>query len=222
MNNDTAYKLTLDSENEKTGRMPVSMSARQTCPDVCPFKAKGCYAGAGPISWTWNKLKGDWQTFLADVAALAAGQIWRHNQAGDLPGENNRLNVRQLADLVLANRGKRGFGYTHKPLWREVERAAVRSANKNGFTINLSADNLAEADRKADMNVGPVVVVLPSEQLTNTTTPKGRKVVICPFATKGIQCVRCQLCSKADRTCIVGFPAHGAANHYVSELVKNA
>lgn len=88
-----------------------------------------------------------------------AQTLWRHNQAGDLPGENDTIDLVALAQLAEANVGKRGFTYTHKPMTAD-NAAAVKQANARGFTINLSADNLSEADDLAEMQVGPVVVVL--------------------------------------------------------------
>lgn len=213
-------KLNPCSDNRKTGPIPVSTTSANTCPDACPLKAKGCYAASGPISWQWRKLKGDWQTFLADVASLPAKTLWRHNQAGDLPGENDTLDLKALRQLISASLHTRGFTYTHKPLRKASERKAIASANAQGFTINLSADNLAEADRKAAWGIGPVAVILPEDVHTNTVTPQGRKVVICPFDTRGIQCKDCQLCSRADRSCIVGFPAHGSAKKAASAIAR--
>ena len=62
------------------------------------------------------------------------------------------INPRMLAELVAANRGKRGFTYTHKPPSQEC--AAIRRANRNGFTINLSADTLEEEDKLARKKAG--------------------------------------------------------------------
>jgi len=54
-----------------------------------------------------------------------------------------------------------------------------------------------------------VTTVLPETQTTNTTTPKGRKVVVCPATIRDdVSCASCQLCAKM-RDAIIGFPAHG-------------
>jgi hypothetical protein len=163
----------------------------------------------------------NWAAFVKAVAALPEGQLWRHNQAGDLPGTDLAINGPQLASLVNANRGKRGFTYTHKPLTRE-NKAFIRHANRNGFTVNVSADSLAEADTKARANVGPVVCVLPAEMANERTftTPEGRKGVVCPAARadlEGISCATCQMCAIPTRKAIIGFPAHGAAAKTVSQ-----
>lgn len=217
--------LTVISHNIKTGPIPVSTSSKATCPDACPFKTGGCYAQGGPLNIHWNKVTSgergtDFETFCKSVAKLPKGQLWRHNQSGDLAGENNAIDADALKKLVNANRGRKGFTYTHKPMTPE-NAEAVKHANENGFTVNLSANNLRHADELKALNVGPVVVVLPSTQTSNTVTPEGNKVVVCPATYReGVNCANCQLCQKGNRSVIVGFPSHGNAKKKVDEKVK--
>jgi hypothetical protein len=207
--------LTLVSRNVKTGPIPVSTTSAESCPSACPFNnANGCYAASGPLAIHWRKvtngLSGDsYGAFLDKVSRLIKGQLWRHNQAGDLIGEGDTLDTQALALLVKANKGKRGFTYTHKPLDNQVERDAIRDANKGGFTVNLSGNNLDHADSLVDLGIAPVVVVLPHDATQNTVTPKGRKVVVCPATQRDdVSCASCGLCA-LQRDAIVGFPAHG-------------
>lgn len=202
------------SENSKVGPIPVSTSGRQTCPDACELKGNGCYADNFPMKLHWDKVtrgeKGyQWSEFLDRVRKLKPGQIWRHNQAGDFVGTGNQIDEFYLTGLVTANSGKRGFTYTHYPmtphnmLW-------VDAANRGGFTINLSADTVEEADALAALGVAPVVTMLPRENWP-TETPAGRKITRCPAQTvEYMTCAVCQLCQKADRNTIVGFVVHGA------------
>ena len=217
----TSYvHLTLKSRNKKVGSIPVSTSSAATCPDTCPLKSKGCYAASGPLNLHWRNVSegtaGDsWSAFTARIAALPEGQAWRHNQAGDLPGVGDRIDTGKLAALVDANRGRRGWSYTHKPVDAKhiANRRAIADANADGFVINLSADTLAEADTLAALDVGPVVVVLDAQEGTkaDTTTPEGRKVITCPATYRSdVTCASCLLCARAKRTTIVGFPAHGS------------
>jgi hypothetical protein len=61
-----------------------------------------------------------------------------------------------------------------------------------------------------------VVVVLPSTTTANTTTPKGRTVVVCPATIRDdISCASCQLCQR-QRSVIVGFPAHGTRKRTIN------
>jgi hypothetical protein len=178
----------------------------------------GCYASSGPLALHWgavsNGARGtNWQTFVDQIAALPDGQLWRHNQAGDLPGDGATVDPVALGELVHANIGRRGFTYTH---YRDSESLAwVRHANAWGFTINLSANDLADADTLADTGAGPVVVVLPSDTSANTATPAGRSVVVCPATQRDdVSCATCQLCQR-QRPTIVGFPAHGSRKRVI-------
>ncbi|MGY3589377.1 DUF7227 family protein [Bradyrhizobium sp. USDA 4350] len=254
-----AVQFTLKSRNAKVGAIPVSTTAVKTCPDACPLKASGCYAEAGPLGMMWRAMskatpgshyatgtgKGqgyahDWQGFTRQIAALPEGALWRHNQAGDLPGEGNAIDAAALGELVGANKGRRGFTYTHKPLTTE-NATAIHGANKAGFTINVSANNLAHADVLARSNVAPVATVLPASlerghtksgewtegldtyraRIADVATPEGRKVAVCPATYRDdVSCASCQLCQRATRKVIVGFPAHGASKRKASKVAE--
>jgi len=211
--------LTLKSRNVKTGPIPVSTTSAETCPTACPFNnanTGGCYAESGPLALHWRKVTESragesYGRFIEKIKALPIGQLWRHNQAGDLMGKANDIDPDALRELVHANIGKRGFTYTHKPM-TPANQSAVKYANENGFTINLSANNLRHADELADLGIGPVVAVLPIDAKENTTTPNGRKVVVCPATVRDdVSCATCKLCAVVDRLAIVGFPAHGTS-----------
>jgi len=221
---ETLTHLTRISNNAKTGPIPVSTSSADTCPPSCPFKKQGCYAKGGPLALHWSKVTSGgrglkWADFLSAIEALPRGQLWRHNQAGDLPGLGEDIDAMALSQLAKANQGRKGWTYTHKHA-TEANREAIRAANANGFTINLSANSLTHADELASHECGPVCVVLPSDQNKNTVTPGGRKVVICPATQRdNVTCATCGLCQK-QRGAIVGFPAHGTSAKKVSALVS--
>lgn len=209
--------LTLKSANVKTGPIPVSTTAKQSCPTDCAMRAE-CYAASGPLALHWSAASAgtrgtSWGQFCESIAALPDGQLWRHNQAGDLPQIDGTVDAVKLGQLVAANQGKRGFTYSHH---RDAASLAwIRHANAWGFTVNLSANDLHDADALADTGAGPVVVVLPSTQTENTTTPAGRKVVICPATQRDdVSCATCQLCQR-QRSTIVGFPAHGTRKRVI-------
>jgi hypothetical protein len=212
--------LSAKSQNKKTGPIPVSTTERDSCPSSCAWYEKGCYAKYGPLGLHWRKVveRGmTWLAFCKEIAKLPMGQVWRHNQAGDLPGKNKRIAFKALTQLVKANKGKRGFTYTHKPMNVPGNRTAVRYANKNGFVINLSADNLKHADELANLNIAPVCTVLPSDAPLKSFTPEGRHVIVCPAEYRDeVNCGNCQLCGVSGRKSIIGFRAHGTASKTVS------
>ncbi len=220
------YQLVKISSNSKTGPIPVSTSSSLTCPDVCPLKKKGCYASAGyytKINWQkvdQGKRGSSFNDFLLEVKKLPKRQLWRHNQAGDLPGANNRINREQLSELVKANRGKRGWTYTHKPLTRS-NLSAIKEANKNGFTINLSANSFHHADELTRHNL-PIATIAPSNYKGLSSLVKSKKLVMqCP-ATKNdrVTCSDCGLCQVQDRKYVIAFPAHGSQKKYVSKIAS--
>lgn len=216
----TWVHLTPKSSNAKTGPIPVSTTEASTCPPSCPWRERVCYAKHGPLGLHWKAVSErrrgmPWPAFCDAIAALPEGTLWRHNQSGDLPGHGAEINREELRALVAANRGKQGFTYTHKR--GGVNLALIREANAAGFTVNLSADTLADADTLAETGAGPVCVVLPAGVSENTETPAGRRVVICPATQReGITCESCRLCAKASRTVIIGFPAHGSGRKGVT------
>ncbi len=221
----TTYHLTPQSKNSKTGPIPVSTTSRDTCPDSCAFKASGCYAKQSHLGIHWSKVTAGTrgtglQGFIDAIKALSPGQLWRHNQAGDLPGENETIDHVALGQLVRANKGKKGFTYTHKPLTRD-NRACIRGANKHGFTVNVSTESPEQADNAIKANVGPVVVVVPSDVSQNFKTPAGNLVVICPATQRdNVTCASCKLCAWSERKVVIGFPSHGAQKESVNRLVQ--
>lgn len=218
-------QLTLKSKNVKTSPIPVSSTHESSCPE-CALKGNGCYGDDYYTRMLWNKVNsgsmgGTWDQFVAAIYKFKPNQLWRMNQIGDLPGLHNDIDSELLFEVVEANKGRRGFTYTHKPMNIESNRNAVKHANQNGFTINLSGNNANHADDLYDLGIAPVVCVLPTEQVTNTTTPKGRKIVVCPAAIReDVTCKTCGLCAIASRKVIVGFPAHGTRKNAADSVAK--
>jgi len=217
--------LTLKSSNTKTGAIPVSTTEKNSCPDTCSFKKGGCYALDYHLNMHWNKVSEksrgtNWQEFCDAIAAFKPNTLWRHNQAGDLPGQNNLIDSVKLNQLVQANKGKNGFTYTHYPINNASNLAAIQSANAAGFTINISAENLEDADKAFNLGL-PSTVVLSSNPGTSTfKSPGGNTIAICPAQLKDdISCKTCQLCQKSERKAIVGFIAHGSSKAKVIKIL---
>jgi hypothetical protein len=187
----------------------------------------GCFAEFGVLGHHWRNAARDGMSLrglCTRVALLEDGTLWRFGVAGDLPGSGDRLDVRGFRHLEHASRRSRGIAYTHKPLTTAAERRAVAAANErvrttgSGLVVNLSADSLAHADERAELDVGPVVVVLPAGASGDIRTPAGRRVVVCPAETRGLTCDTCRLCAVADRRGVVGFRAHGQMKRTVSTV----
>ena len=214
------FKFTRVSSNSKTGPIPTTVSDKSTCPSVCPLKGSGCYAELGMVGLLWNnvskgKYSGSWGELMGNIASLPKGQLWRHNVAGDLPIVNNQygesINPDSAEDLIRANKGKKGFTYTHHDvLGNAFNRHIVNRMNQQGFTVNLSANDLTHADQLKALNIGPVVTIMPEDCEKVTKTPAGNTVVQCPATyNDSIQCSTCGICQK-QREAIIGFPVHGS------------
>jgi hypothetical protein len=240
----TKYQLTPRSENRKTGRIPTTMTERSSCPSTCPLKNNGCYADAFPLRLHWDKVEKTGikiDDLCAKIESLPAGQLWRHDVAGDLPRIGQNIDGLSLDKMVKANKGKRGFTYTHHDMNNRANRDLMRFANEEGFTINLSGNNLSHADELADLNIAPVVTVVAMDyerrnakkewtetlpefrariaKLPPLATPKGRKVSLCPATYLDTNCKECGICQK-QRKAIVAFPAHGFRKRAATAIAK--
>jgi hypothetical protein len=203
------YKFVRVSQNRKTGPIPVTYSGRDTCPESCPHYRSTCYAESGPTRLAWDRAEsgGSLAELCDNIRTIPRGSLWRHNVAGDLPGDGESLDREALALIVRANRGRRGFTYTHK--LHPQHWSAYADATAKGFVVNLSADSASQADDLAQSGL-PVVVVIPSTAPDKLHTPSGRLIVACPAQTRAdVTCQSCQLCAQAGRGVIVGFKAHG-------------
>ena len=209
------YHMTRISGNKKTGPIPVTTSSRSTCP-TCPLKGNGCYAEGGPLRLHWDKVSNtergvSLKKLCSEISTLPKHQLWRWAQAGDLPGDNDRIDVMAMAELVEANDRRQGFAFTHYDPRVGTNDVAIAGANARGFTVNLSANDLSHADELYALGVGPVVVVLPIDQTKPTKTPAGHHVSVCPAAVRDdVTCASCGICAVPHRRAIIGFPAHGS------------
>ena len=155
--------------------------------------------------------------------------LWRYGVAGDLPGSKENINLPMLKKLVDANRGKRGYAYTHKNPTILENNIGIMYANDNGFTINLSSNNAAQADEYLTLNIAPVVTIIPHDMPNDwkhTKTPAGNMIVRCPAEyNEKTNCSNCggvngALCSRRDRKYVIGFTAHGVAKNKTSAVAK--
>lgn len=221
----TWVTLSAKSENAKTGPIPVSMTEEKSCPNECPLKGTDCYARFSYLGISWRKVgktknSSNWEAFCQRVGKFVSGQLWRHNQAGDLPkNSRGKLNKTDCLRLAKAAAHTRGWTYTHYDPTNEHNKGTIAKMNRiGGLVVNLSADSLKEADDYVGLGIGPVVITLPSDTPhRQNRTPLGVPIVICPAQTNdSMTCAQCKLCQIRDRKSIVGFLAHGAAKKRLS------
>ena len=204
-----AWHLTKVSGNSQTGPIPVSTSGKETCNPSCPLKHV-CYAKKGQTNMHWSKVDSgergtDYPTFTNEIRKFPYGQLWRHNQAGDL-----HKDVKYVDQLIDANRGRRGFTYTSWDYPTEL----FLHAKRQGFTINKSCYSASSAADAASRGIPAVFSGAPVEYRDVTAwTEFGVRFVVCPTkrnspAAKKVQCATCHLChTRPDNTVIV-LPLH--------------
>lgn len=221
------------SGNRKVGPIPVSTTEEASCPKECPLKGTDCYARFGPLGMHWKKVKpngrgGNWSAFCKRMRRFPSGTLFRHNQAGDLPknksinGRADRINKAKLYTLVRAVGHLRGWTYTHFDPTIKHNAEAIKLANDNGFTVNLSADSVSQADEYLKLGIAPVTVTLPSNApLRGNKTPDGHQIVVCPAQISDeVSCMQCKLCQYRDRKFVIGFLAHGTASKRLTSRLE--
>jgi hypothetical protein len=227
MPNTTRVTITKVSGNGKTGPITTTRTERGSCPTTCPFYNAGCYATLGRERMQWDRLNRketgvNWDEFVTQIRRIVPnGVLWRHNTAGDLPYNDGNIDYLKLRKLIDANRGKKGFTYSHHIL-NEHNIIALQNANMMGFTVNASCESVDDADRvMSDHNIPAVAVVHSEESRRFFTTTSGRKVITCPAALHPgkVTCATCGLCQLADRKFVIAFPAHGASKRKVNDIV---
>jgi hypothetical protein len=212
--------LTIKSSNEKTGPIAVSTTSRVSCSPTCPLAGDGgCYAEAGYYTRLhWDAVTAGTRglpplEFIAAVFKLKSSSLFRHDVAGDLWHEGGAIRadlLRKLADAT--THLKAAWTYTHH-LRTSGNLAAIRSAIRRGFTVNLSTEVRSEAARFAKRGL-PVVCIVP-EGTPAKFEQDGVTFRQCPATFEGspTQCASCgggtPLCARANRNFVVTFPVHG-------------
>jgi hypothetical protein len=212
--------LTTKSSNVKTGPIAVSTTSRASCSPTCPLAGDGgCYAEAGYYTrMYWDAVTAGTRglpplEFIDAVSKLIPLSLFRHDVAGDLWHEGGAIRadlLRKLADAT--THLKAAWTYTHH-LRTSGNLAAIRSAIRRGFTVNLSTEVRSEAARFAKRGL-PVVCVVP-EGTPAKFEHDGVTFRQCPATFDGspTQCASCgggiPLCARANRSFVVTFPVHG-------------
>jgi hypothetical protein len=132
-----------------------------------------------------------------------------------------------LEKIALANAGRWGWCYTHKP-WTEANLRCIQQANTLGFCVNLSAEGWKRADAAAELGVAPVFTVLPHTLVDpgwkRSYTTAGRLIVRCPAERGKHTCMTCgggfgPLCARIDRDFIVGVSTHGIYRNRLASII---
>lgn len=211
------------SGNEKTGPIPVSTLDQSTCPPTCPLKGNGCYAETGNLGMYWGPLSRgerkhtDWTGYLEWIRSLAAGTLWRHAQAGDMPGGKRSVSVRALRQWTAAVQHTAPIAYSH---WNDA--ASLRAIVATGAPINVSANNPRDLDRiKRHAPDILAVVLVPQDTPERSVSPDGHGIVVCPEQTGRVRnCKECGLCARRNRKVTVGFWPHSQGKRKAEAVAR--
>ncbi len=210
---------TARSANKKTGDVPTAWVGRTeeealaSCAG-CSLAPKavggqgGCYAWSGAVRFgaisarkAAAKLPERYTLAAAIKGAARSARMLRLTGIGDI----GRSGV-AIADSVASEARAAGLalvGYTHH--WRE---AGVKAAWRG--RLMASTETLADADRAVNEGWRATVIV-PADAPRTSSTPGGRKVVVCPAqaSDRGVTCNTCRLCDASKPGPVIAFRAHG-------------
>ena len=212
------------STNRKTGNIPQTYTEKGSCPTSCPFHGRGCYGEDYYTNMTWNRCSThglNLEQLCAAVLKLEPGTLLRYNVAGDMaiPG-TGRLNLDLVSRLsgIFCAAGVQAYTYTHCELGR-LEGYCLRVARSSGFTVNASCETMQECDKAIDLGVPAVIACVDAEHVP-ATTPKGRRIVICPNQShERVTCKSCKLCARGNRKVVVALLAHGVRRKKAQEAI---
>lgn len=203
------------TKNGKTDDVPTLWvgETRQESFDSCKgcsqLQTRSCYAQFGTPAMGHSSMvraaaRGKTYAFEAAMAARSVGaKMARFGAIGD----PSRIAQSTLARWIYRVReeGLSVVGYTHH--WREKRNGWLRDS------FMASCDSIEEADEAFDKGWRPACVA-PSDHAGGVTTPKGRKLIVCPAIAaerKGrkVTCNACRLCDVEVASVGVIFPDHG-------------
>lgn len=208
--------LTQISHNKKTGPIAVSSTGWSSCPPTCGareicYAMKGYHTRIHADKITREERGVPPEQFIKQVAALPPATLFRHDVAGDLWHNRGRIDRTLLKLLTQATSHLRAaWTYTHhKPdSWNQY---AIRKASAEGFTVNLSTEDLDQAVALKRRGY-PVTCIV--KDMPETFRHKGVTFIRCPHQVDGgkTQCISCgdghPLCSRAGRSFIIAFEEH--------------
>lgn len=203
------------SKDSKTGLVSGIYSSENTCPISCPFKGSGCYAENFRCKAAWKRATSSVHSIPTKADEEGKLDLLRVNIAGDMavPG-TNKLNL-ALVDYYIKNvcANTRAWTYTHCTP-SDFNKAVVRYACENGFTISFSCESLTLANKLQEEGL-PVVVA------TDKVTESDGTYYVCQGGKNGITCRKCKYCTKAKREKIVVFNLHGSRVKAAREAIKD-
>lgn len=229
------------SSNVKTGDIIQSYSARNTCPNRCPFKGNGCYADNFQVSMAWDRadnpndpryVGNKRELFLALLSATAdhakkeSSFLFRHNVAGDIAHDNSNMINRDILEALTDSCNKvsetlgvklQGYTYTHCSINLQNS-IAVREATAKGFTVNFSCETVEEVMEAKALDCDAVITSVNPEGTIKALKSEGLKALQCLSQTNSITCKDCGLCAR-HRDLVLVFAVHGNGSKKARKVI---
>ena len=217
-------KVVENSDNRKTGLVSATYAPIQSCPDVCPFKDGGCYGQQSfcgkyfrEVSKAAEKLKITQPRQIAReegkaIKTLSGKHPLRLHTAGDCRSEA------AVKEIVKATKDYPNRVWTYTHAWRNID-----SDTWEHISTLASCENITQAKEAYSLGYAPSMVC--KEHFEGVIEKDGLYFMVCPFETKGMQCVKCKMCMNADRLyragIIICFPAHGSQLNITKSKVED-
>ena len=218
------------STNRKTAGCATIKSSSKTCPP-CPWKKKGCLGDNFPMKFWWDtRCTLSVKEALIAVRRIKRTTITRLWEVGDFPGSKGIIDEDIAMKFAHVLQNKVSFGYTHYSPFKGDNQRILEKFNES-CTMNLSANNIAQADKFLAKTSLPVVLTCHEDTPNKFLTPKGNLGIVCPheqFTSSGKRkvegCEPCgggyPLCARADRGYIIVFRAHGGQKKMINEYTE--
>lgn len=237
---DIYYSFIEKSSNRKLGNIPVLTTSRNTCPTYCGLYTT-CYAGFGPLNIHWKKISNGERGFSSSkelfhkINGLSKNQVWRINQAGDLPStKKGTIDRNFLNSLIKSSRHTKPICFTHH---NDFE--TIKLANKKGLNLIFSLNNLNELgnvpddiplsvpvnssfcrNKKESLTSFKKRVKEPLKNLRNNYRNYNKKMILCPATyMEDMTCEKCKICTKLKSDELVMFPSHGIRKNKLNETL---
>lgn len=217
----------------------TSVSLEATCPATCPWKSTpghpgACYVDAGFQKFVALRMDSEARNLdPLDVVTAEAelikkafrggpvpqdgpdgkGRALRLHVAGEIEGKAGAKVLAGAAEDWMARGGSRPWSYTHR--WQEVHRRYW-----GPVSVLASVEDPKEMNAVAKQGYAPALVVAEFPQDTAFKL-RSWSVVPCPYETRQVTCVECQLCWRGDALVssktAIGFQVHGNRSHSMSK-----
>ena len=206
------------SNNRKTGNIPqgtigsTKAAILESCNKAkCPLRPKTqggngeCYAHSGTPAFAASSKTRAYQRgkdYTLDHALPNSARGANYVRLADIgdPCVLSRQQVDTIRQKAIAAGLKGQIGFTHA--WQHAGK------HLKGLLM-ASCDNPEQADQAVNEGWRAVVILNANAPTHGNKTPQGRRIIICPNQTKGIQCNDCGACDATRKGPIIGFRYHG-------------